>query len=234
MRRFFKSAAFPILLVVILAFIAQRVISSGGSGESPSYNELISPTSGLIAKGEVKEVDVNTKDNTLDVKLNTEGEESFSTGYPPDGERQLVNLLDEHKVKTDVHGSGSSGLLSLLTLILPFVLFFGFWIFLMNQMQGGGSRVMNFGKSKAKRMSVDAPKITFRDVAGVDEAVQELEEIKEFLENPKKFQALGARIPKGVLLYGPPGTGKTLLARAPSQRRGSRRPGSRRSRTARG
>ena len=84
----------------------------------------------------------------------------------------------------------------------------------MNQMQGGGSRVMNFGKSKAKRMSVDAPKITFRDVAGADEAVQELHEIKEFLENPKKFQALGARIPKGVLLYGPPGTGKTLLARA--------------------
>ena len=84
----------------------------------------------------------------------------------------------------------------------------------MNQMQGGGSRVMSFGKSRAKRMSVDAPKITFRDVAGVDEAVQELHEIKEFLENPKKFQALGARIPKGVLLYGPPGTGKTLLARA--------------------
>ena len=105
-------------------------------------------------------------------------------------------------------------MLSLLTYILPFVLFLGFWIFLMNQMQGGGSRVMNFGKSKAKRMSVDAPKITFRDVAGVDEAVQELHEIKEFLENPKKFQALGARIPKGVLLYGPPGTGKTLLARA--------------------
>ena len=117
-------------------------------------------------------------------------------------------------MKTIVHGTGGSSLLSLLTYILPFILFFGFWIFLMNQMQGGGSRVMNFGKSKAKRMSVDAPKITFRDVAGVDEAVQELEEIKEFLENPKKFQALGARIPKGVLLYGPPGTGKTLLARA--------------------
>ncbi len=94
------------------------------------------------------------------------------------------------------------------------MLFLGFWLFLMNQMQGGGSRVMSFGKSRAKRMSVDAPKITFRDVAGADEAVQELHEIKEFLENPKKFQALGARIPKGVLLYGPPGTGKTLLARA--------------------
>src|SRR5689334_90250 len=84
----------------------------------------------------------------------------------------------------------------------------------MNQVQGGGSRVMSFGKSRAKRLSVDSPKVTFRDVAGVDEAVEELHEIKEFLENPKKFQALGARIPKGVLLFGPPGTGKTLLARA--------------------
>jgi cell division protease FtsH len=84
----------------------------------------------------------------------------------------------------------------------------------MNQVQGGGSKVMSFGKSRAKRLSADSPKITFRDVAGVDEAVEELHEIKEFLENPKKFQALGARIPTGVLLYGPPGTGKTLLARA--------------------
>ncbi|MDX6485848.1 MAG: cell division protease FtsH, partial [Gaiellaceae bacterium] len=90
------------------------------------------------------------------------------------------------------------------------MLLFGFWIFLMNQVQGGGSKVMSFGKSRAKRMTPDAPKIGFKDVAGVDEAVEELGEIKEFLENPKKFQALGARIPKGVLLYGPPGTGKTL------------------------
>ncbi len=110
--------------------------------------------------------------------------------------------------------TSTSGWLSLLTYLLPFVIFIGFWLFLMNQVQGGGSKVMSFGKSRAKRMSVDSPKITFRDVAGVDEAVEELHEIKEFLENPKKFQALGARIPKGVLLYGPPGTGKTLLARA--------------------
>jgi cell division protease FtsH len=81
-------------------------------------------------------------------------------------------------------------------------------------MQGGGSKVMSFGKSRAKRVSVDSPKVTFKDVAGIDETVEELEEIKEFLENPKKFQQLGARIPKGVLLFGPPGTGKTLLARA--------------------
>ncbi|HSS33440.1 MAG TPA: ATP-dependent zinc metalloprotease FtsH [Solirubrobacterales bacterium] len=212
MRRFFKSAAFPILLVVILAFVAQRWISSDPGSKAPPYNALIKQDTGLIAEGKIAEVNVNVKDSTLDVKRTND--ETFSTGYPPDGEQALINLLEQNNVETKVHGTGGSSILSLLTYILPFVLFFGFWIFLMNQMQGGGSRVMNFGKSKAKRMSVDAPKITFRDVAGVDEAVQELEEIKEFLENPKKFQALGARIPKGVLLYGPPGTGKTLLARA--------------------
>jgi cell division protease FtsH len=211
-RRFFKSAAFPILLVVILAFVAQKVISTDSGKEPPSYNQLVEPKTGLIASGRIEEVTVNTKDNTLDVK--EKGGESFSTGYLPYTEQSLLKALESNEVKTTVKGTGGNGLLSLLTYILPFVLFLGFWIFLMNQMQGGGSRVMNFGKSKAKRMSVDAPKITFRDVAGVDEAVQELHEIKEFLENPKKFQALGARIPKGVLLYGPPGTGKTLLARA--------------------
>jgi cell division protease FtsH len=212
LRRFFKSAAFPILLVVILAFIAQRVITNDPGTEAPSYTRIINPNNGLIAEGKVEEATINNKDLSLDIKR-TNGE-SFSTGYPQYTEQQLIDLLAKNNVDTTVHGTGSSSILSLLTYILPFILFFGFWIFLMNQMQGGGSRVMNFGKSKAKRMSVDAPKITFRDVAGVDEAVQELEEIKEFLENPKKFQALGARIPKGVLLYGPPGTGKTLLARA--------------------
>jgi cell division protease FtsH len=219
-RRFFKSAAFPILLVVILAFVAQRMIADGPTTETPSYGELIGTKAnkGLIANGRIEEVTVNVKDSTLDVKEVPKGGEeegrSYSTGYPPDAEESLIDELKAYDVKTEVKGTGGSSLLSLLTYILPFVLFFGFWIFLMNQMQGGGSRVMNFGKSKAKRMSVDAPKITFRDVAGVDEAVQELQEIKEFLENPKKFQSLGARIPKGVLLYGPPGTGKTLLARA--------------------
>ena len=114
----------------------------------------------------------------------------------------------------DSKGTGNWSWLGFLTSLLPFVLLFAFWIFLMNQVQGGGSKVMSFGKSRAKRMAPDSPKIGFKDVAGVDEAVEELHEIKEFLENPKKFQALGARIPKGVLLYGPPGTGKTLLARA--------------------
>ena len=122
--------------------------------------------------------------------------------------------MSDHGVQFDSKGTGSSPWWSILTSLLPFVLLFGFWIFLMNQVQGGGSKVMSFGKSRAKRMTPDSPKIGFKDVAGVEEAVEELQEIKEFLENPKKFQALGARIPKGVLLYGPPGTGKTLLARA--------------------
>ena len=144
--------------------------------------------------------------------------QKYSVGYPD----YYAPTADQPRAEDDVTPASSfnvqskstNGWLSLLTYILPFVIFIGFWIFLMNQVQGGGSKVMSFGKSRAKRMSVDSPKITFRDVAGVDEAVEELHEIKEFLENPKKFQALGARIPKGVLLYGPPGTGKTLLARA--------------------
>ncbi|HEY8082169.1 MAG TPA: ATP-dependent zinc metalloprotease FtsH [Solirubrobacterales bacterium] len=213
MRRFVKSAAFPILLVVILAFVAQKLINPGSGSESPSYNELVKPKTGLIETGRIEEATINPKDGNVEIK--EKNGESFSTGYGSEQEqKRLLDQLIQNDVKTTVNDTGSSGILSLLTYILPFVLFFGFWIFLMNQMQGGGSRVMNFGKSKAKRMSVDAPKITFRDVAGVDEAVQELHEIKEFLENPKKFQSLGARIPKGVLLYGPPGTGKTLLARA--------------------
>jgi cell division protease FtsH len=210
LRRFFRSAAFPILIVVVLAFFAQRLISPNEGTEPPSYNEFLQQ----VESGQIEEVTFNTKDNSLNVK-ETNGDE-YETGFldSADSQAQLQNTLERQGVKYDIKDKGGSSILSLLTYILPFLLFFAFWIFLMNQMQGGGSRVMSFGKSRAKRMSVDAPKITFRDVAGADEAVQELHEIKEFLENPKKFQSLGARIPKGVLLYGPPGTGKTLLARA--------------------
>jgi cell division protease FtsH len=210
MKRFFKSAWFPLLIVVVLAFFAHQLISPGQQEEEPTYNEFIAQVE--EQPNSIESVTIQTKDHTVDV-TETNGEE-YSTGYPENTEESLVNSLNRNEVETKVEGTGGSSILSLLTYVLPFLLFFAFWIFLMNQMQGGGSKVMSFGKSRAKRMSVDAPKITFRDVAGADEAVQELHEIKEFLENPKKFQALGARIPKGVLLYGPPGTGKTLLARA--------------------
>jgi cell division protease FtsH len=212
MRRFFRSAAFPILIVIVLAFFAQRLISNPSSEPTPTYGQFVSQVKHNPSS--IESVTFNQKTSSIDVQPQTG--QSYSTGYPTTGNAQteLINQLTRQHIETKVEGTGGSSFLSILTYILPFILFFGFWIFLMNQMQGGGSRVMSFGKSRAKRMSVDAPKITFRDVAGVDEAVQELHEIKEFLENPKRFQALGARIPKGVLLYGPPGTGKTLLARA--------------------
>jgi len=213
MNRFFKSAAFPILIVVVLAFFAQKLISPGTQNEPPSYGEFI----GQLQNGEVKSVDLRTKDNVIVVQLRNG--QKYETGFTDATADRLDSRLEAAKRTRqiedyDVEGRKSNGWLSLLTYVLPFLIFIGFWIFLMNQVQGGGSKVMSFGKSRAKRLSVDSPKITFRDVAGADEAVEELHEIKEFLENPKKFQALGARIPKGVLLFGPPGTGKTLLARA--------------------
>jgi cell division protease FtsH len=212
-RRFTRSGALvPIMIVIVLAFFAQRIISPPQQGDEPTYSDFIAQINDDSAVVDIESVTMKTGDNTLEI-VETDGTE-YSTGYPPNTEQELANTLERQNVETVVDGQGGGGILSLLTYVLPFVLIFAFWIFLMNQMQGGGSRVMNFGKSRAKRMSVDAPKITFRDVAGADEAVQELHEIKEFLENPKKFQSLGARIPKGVLLYGPPGTGKTLLARA--------------------
>ncbi|MBM3664730.1 MAG: ATP-dependent zinc metalloprotease FtsH [Actinobacteria bacterium] len=155
---------------------------------------------------------MQTKNQELEVTL--KDGKTYVTGFPDNYGAQVTDSIDKADIPFVVEGRGGSAWWGFLITLAPFLLFFIFWIFLMNQMQGGGSKVMSFGKSRAKRMAVDQPKITFRDVAGADEAVEELEEIKEFLENPKRFQALGARIPKGVLLYGPPGTGKTLLARA--------------------
>ncbi|MGH2834055.1 MAG: ATP-dependent zinc metalloprotease FtsH, partial [Solirubrobacteraceae bacterium] len=210
MSRFFRSAAFPILVVVVLAFFASKLfVGGGGRGVSHSYGGLVSQD---LPRGLVKSVVIKQKGNVVEVVLRDK--ESYEVGYVPNAVPGLIEKLEKAGVPFNVQTDKSSVLLGLLTYILPFVIFLGLWIFLMNQVQGGGSRVMSFGKSRAKRLSADSPKITFRDVAGVDEAVEELYEIKEFLENPKKFQALGARIPTGVLLYGPPGTGKTLLARA--------------------
>jgi len=211
MSRFFKSAAFPILIVVVLAFFAQKLIGTSGHQQRFTYGNLVE----AIDQHAVKSMSLDQKDDIANVTLVNNAK--YSVGYPDNAASSLVSAWIRSGANAsaiDVKSKSTNGWLSLLTYILPFIIFIGFWIFLMNQVQGGGSKVMSFGKSRAKRMSVDSPKITFRDVAGVDEAVEELHEIKEFLENPKKFQALGARIPKGVLLYGPPGTGKTLLARA--------------------
>jgi cell division protease FtsH len=210
MNRFFRSALFPLVVIILLVWLAtQTLIPRSDNTQKLTYSQVRQE----VKSGDVSDVEFNPSKQEITGKLS--GGEKFKVNYPtPQSQIEFENLLQQNDVRYDSKGVGSSPWWSILTSLLPFVLLIGFWIFLMNQVQGGGSKVMSFGKSRAKRMAPDSPKIGFKDVAGVDEAVEELQEIKEFLENPKKFQALGARIPKGVLLYGPPGTGKTLLARA--------------------
>jgi cell division protease FtsH len=215
LSRFFRSALFPLIVIVLLVYLASQTLLPGRSNaaQKVTYSELLDRVE--ADPSSVSSALFVPKTHTIEAKL-TDGTK-IKVNYPTDeAQFQFQQALQNANppIKFDSKGTGDSAWWSILTYLLPFLLFFGFWIFLMNQVQGGGSKVMSFGKSRAKRMAPDSPKITFKDVAGVDEAVEELQEIKEFLENPKKFQALGARIPKGVLLYGPPGTGKTLLARS--------------------
>jgi len=213
-NRFFRSALFPLFVIVLLVYLASQTLIKGGKNEpSVTTSDFIN----YARSGQVSHVVFTPSKRSISFVI---------TGGPNDGKKatvhypadqsvpQITDVLNHQHIGFDSKGTGSFSWLGMLVSILPFVILIAFWIFLMNQVQGGGSKVMSFGKSRAKRMAPDSPKIGFKDVAGVDEAVEELQEIKEFLENPKKFQALGARIPKGVLLYGPPGTGKTLLARA--------------------
>ncbi len=213
MQRFLKTPILALVMVVLVVLFISRLSTSTTNSGKTNFGQFQEQ----LAAKQVKSVVVQNKDNTIQVTPRTGQpyEVGFATAYGDQLTKDLTaadqkGLIDGF----DVKGIRTSAWVTILTTILPIALFLGFWLLIMNQMQGGGGRVMQFGKSRAKRMSVDSPKISFRDVAGADEAVEELHEIKEFLENPRKFQALGARIPKGVLLYGPPGTGKTLLARA--------------------
>jgi cell division protease FtsH len=215
-NRFFRSALFPLVIIAALVWLALQTL--GGKSE-PASKFTLSQVQQKIEQctpgGSCAFQEIVFNPRKQELKYQLKDDKKGVVHYPSDqSAADLQQLMQDHGVFFDSKGTGSSPWWSILTSLLPFVLLFGFWIFLMNQVQGGGSKVMSFGKSRAKRMTPDSPKIGFKDVAGVDEAVEELQEIKEFLENPKKFQALGARIPKGVLLYGPPGTGKTLLARA--------------------
>jgi cell division protease FtsH len=219
-NRFFRSALFPLVIIAALVWLALQTL--GGHSKptaaiqtSQFIQAIKDPTASVqnvVIDPSKQSMSATVSDQSLTPPLSNA---NVTIHYAsPNSENTIERAMLENQVTFNSKGVGSSPWWSILSSLLPFVLLFGFWIFLMNQVQGGGSKVMSFGKSRAKRMTPDAPKIGFKDVAGVDEAVEELQEIKEFLENPKKFQALGARIPKGVLLYGPPGTGKTLLARA--------------------
>ncbi len=214
MSRFFRSALFPLIVIAAIVWLAtQTLVTTGKKAEKTTLSAVINQAKSDPAS--ISEVVFNPAKREITVYGAGTDAKKQVVHYPSDQSQvQFQNTLQLNHIAFDSKGTGSSPWWSILTSLLPFVLILGFWFFLMNQVQGGGSKVMSFGKSRAKRMAPDSPKTTFKDVAGADEAVEELQEIKEFLENPKKFQALGARIPKGVLLYGPPGTGKTLLARA--------------------
>ncbi len=197
---------------IVLVIVALQVVFA--QANAPREITLDQFDDYLASREVTGEVVLRDKSNELLGTIDT-GDESFEfiVRYPSEYAADLTTQLQTADVELRVDGQAPTVFDYFLTFI-PYLLIFGLFIFVIMQMQGGGNRVMQFGKSKAKQVSKDAPKVTFGDVAGADEAVEELEEIKDFLASPQKFRAMGAKIPKGVLLYGPPGTGKTLLARA--------------------
>jgi cell division protease FtsH len=214
-KRYFRGPLFWVVLAILGVFLVSQVASVADGYKKVKTSQAIA----AILDGKVASAKIVDRDQRIELTLKSGEKINGSSKVRADYvDGQQIQLLDDIKASGltnyDSQVPRQSWLISLLIGLLPFVVLVLFFIFFFNQMQGGGSRVMNFGKSKAKLISKDMPKTTFSDVAGVDEAVEELHEIKEFLENPAKFQAIGAKIPKGVLLYGPPGTGKTLLARA--------------------
>ncbi|MEG6575251.1 MAG: cell division protein FtsH [Caldibacillus debilis] len=216
MNRIFRNTIFYLLVFLVIIGIFSMFTRGQDTAKQLTFNEFMTH----LEKGEVKEFTAQPERQvyTIKGKLETYGEvQNFTTNVW--NSSATLERIEQVAIETDTKfdilmAKETSGLLQILTTIIPFVILFFFIIFLLNQAQGGGSRVMNFGKSKARLYSEDKNKVRFRDVAGADEEKQELEEIVEFLKDPKRFSALGARIPKGVLLVGPPGTGKTLLARA--------------------
>ncbi len=213
-KRYFRGPFLWVLLVIMAVLLITSVTSAAGGFAKVDTSVALKE----IADGNVKTAKVVDRDQRLELELrsaNDDGDTKIQTDYVQARQREIIGALAASNADSYTDSvPRTSWLVSLLINFLPIVILVLLFLFFFNQMQGGGSRVMQFGKSKAKLISKDTPKTTFKDVAGADEAVEELHEIKEFLENPAKFQAIGAKIPKGVLLYGPPGTGKTLLARA--------------------
>ncbi|MCD4669128.1 MAG: ATP-dependent zinc metalloprotease FtsH [Actinomycetia bacterium] len=198
-----------ILLIVIVFLILKNPLFLSPEVTEFSMDEFVS----AVENGRISTaipLSVKAENGVIEGELSdgTPFEVAFLSEY------DITQYLLDEEIAFKVDNQQQSVWLQVLISAIPFIIIFGLIFFMMNQLQGGGSKVMQFGRSKAKLANKEKQRVTFKDVAGVDEAVEELREIEEFLENPAKFKAIGAKIPKGVLLYGPPGTGKTLLARA--------------------
>ncbi len=213
-RRFFRGPIVWIGVAVLLVVLATSLFSNATAPKDVNTSDVVT----ALEQGKAKQGLIVDREQRVEI---TYADGSKVRAQYVDGQGVKLQELMQAQVKAGTMSDGykvevpqDSILSALLFTFLPILLIVGLLFFFMSQMQGGGNRIMNFGKSKAKIVSKDMPKTTFADVAGADEAVEELQEIKEFLQEPAKFQAVGAKIPKGVLLYGQPGTGKTLLARA--------------------
>jgi cell division protease FtsH len=204
MNPFYKNLALWMVIGLIVILLFQLFQQN----QSPRGEIVFSDFLKKVESGEVREVTL--KGNNVSGRLSDGSSfRTFTADYP-----DLVRSLKDRGVKIDVKPPDTNSWLAIVLQWVPMLLFIGVWIFFMRQMQGGGAKALSFGKARARLISEKQNKVTFQDVAGVDEAKEELREIIEFLKDPPKFQKLGGKIPKGVLLVGPPGTGKTLLAKA--------------------